>query len=140
MNLRVRPVRLLPVMAAVALSGCIHMPSYTASLTGSELRRVSEFDLCAAYASTESKRLRTEIDRRSLISPEEWTKVAGHQVTEGMSTCSVLASLGVPATVEEEEEPASPEGFTTRLVYLDDLLVITYKIKLRGGVAVEVKQ
>jgi hypothetical protein len=140
MNLPVPPARLLPLIAAIALGGCIHMPSYTASLTGSELRQVSEFDLCAAYASTESKRLRTEIDRRNLISPEEWTKVAGHQVTEGMSTCSVLASLGFPATVEEEEEATSPNGFTTRLVYLDDLLVITYQIKLRGGVAVEIRQ
>jgi hypothetical protein len=139
MKIPTPPARILPLLAAIALAGCIHMPSYTASLSSSELREVNEFDLCAAYESTESKRLRAEIDRRNLISPEEWAKVAGHQVFEGMGACAVLASLGFPATVDEEEKPMSPAGPTTRLVYLDDLLVITYQIRLRGGVAVEVR-
>lgn len=79
-------------------AGCAESPELD-QLSGEELRRVSDRDLCEAYYYGRSEKVRGELNRRGLIPETDWRRVQRNRVRPGMRECSLLAAWGAPNNI-----------------------------------------
>lgn len=101
-------IRWLPlVLAMIGVSGCAIDPA--------RLNGLSDLDVCRGYAvyatwfisNSRADQYRHEIERRNLVTPEEWVLVEQKRIQKGMSRCALYASWGMPMsenTVDGAEE------------------------------------
>lgn|GEM_PF-1377349 len=107
-------VRSVLAAAAVALSaGCATDPVRLAGL--------SDIEICRGYGTyatwfisdSLAEQYKREINRRKLITPEEWDLAAQQRIQKGMSRCALYASWGVPIS----EQALDLDGEEIRHVY-----------------------
>ena len=65
-----------------------------------DMRRCGNAPLCATPRQ-EISRIRTEVNRRQLVSPNDWPEIEAGRVNLGMSGCAVLAAWGKPTLASE---------------------------------------
>lgn len=114
-----RPIRslcvcsILAALAVTLLGGCATDPT---RLTG-----LSDLEICRGYGTYATwfmsdalaEQYKREIDRRKLVTPEEWALVAEERIQKGMSRCALYASWGVPM----RENTVNRDGEEIRHVY-----------------------
>jgi len=61
--------------------------------------------LCILFKTEPDKSVRNEIDRRKLISENDWSMIANQDVKVGMSLCALLAEKGPPVLIVRTHEP-----------------------------------
>lgn len=92
----------LMIAVACALTGCasISTPERAAQLEDDQLCRLA-YDLPRGgiYGDRQNAVARAEIDRRGLMTADEWTLAEGKLIRRGMSECALLASWGLPSKV-----------------------------------------
>jgi hypothetical protein len=105
-----------PIWVALAMTlsaGCATNPTRLAGL--------SDLDICRGYGTyitwfmsdSLAEQYKREIDRRKLVTPEEWVLVAEERIQKGMSRCALYASWGVPM----RENTVDRDGEEIRHVY-----------------------
>jgi hypothetical protein len=112
----INPVRFrwIPMPLAIALSaGCATDPAH--------LTEASNLDICRGYGIYSAWRIhgplteqyKREMERRKLLTPEEWALVAQRRIQKGISRCALYASWGVPVS----EHPSDGDGGEIQHVY-----------------------
>lgn len=99
---------------ALALSGCAINPQ--------QLAARSDNEVCESYGvyshgigwGEVANQYRAEIERRNLITPEEWALAAKKQLRIGMSQCAMYASWGKP---DRENRSVYSGGITIQHVF-----------------------
>ena len=90
------------IAAAAVLTGCasISTPDRAAQLEDDQLCRLA-YDLPRGgiYGHRQNAIARAEIDRRGLMTAEEWALAERQRIRSGMSECALLASWGIPNKV-----------------------------------------
>ena len=90
------------IAAAAVLTGCasISTPDRAAQLEDDQLCRLA-YDLPRGgiYGHRQNAIARAEIDRRGLMTAEEWALAERQRIRRGMSECALLASWGIPNKV-----------------------------------------
>lgn len=76
--------------------GCAGSPMSISTMSPEELKNVKDKDLCAAYGMERKEKLKTEMERRTLLTDDEWKLVEKKQIEVGMSICALFASWGPP--------------------------------------------
>jgi len=91
----------------IGLAGCSHGTlGEIASRRGEALEATSNDELAGAYAHTKStfgasRTLRTEMERRSMFSGEEWARIDAGKVRVGDSESLVWAAWGTPEEISD---------------------------------------
>lgn len=93
-----------------------------------KLYAIQDNDLCVSYYQTHPPQIKAEIERRGLVSGDEWSQVDQGKVSKGMNLCEVLASLGKPNDVTTG----------TRFIELDYTSQTIQLVKPQGKVRYEV--
>jgi hypothetical protein len=92
------------LVAAVWLLGCVTTPT--------QLSQLSDLDLCRGYGvysqrsvfGSLAQKYRQEMERRKLLTPEEWALAAERRIQKDMSQCALYASWGKPVREHQREE------------------------------------
>lgn len=90
------------IAAVVGLVGCasISTPDRAALLEDDQLCRLAyNLPRGGIYGHRQNASARAEIDRRWLMTSEEWALAEGQKIRRGMSECALLASWGIPNKV-----------------------------------------
>jgi len=85
------------------------------------LTGLSDLEICRAYGIYSrwlisvplAEQYEREMERRKLLTPEEWALAAQRRIQRGMSRCALYASWGVPVS----ESPTDGDGGEIRHVY-----------------------
>ncbi|MGX2039901.1 hypothetical protein ACWJKU_07170 [Methylocaldum sp. MU1018] len=128
----IRPfcVRCIPMALAMALSaGC--------ATDSARLTELSDLELCRGYgayaawsvAGSVAERYKHEIERRKLVTPEEWALASQKRIQKGMSRCALYASWGVPMS----EQPLDREGDEIRHIYHSGWLMSPGAVYTKNG-------
>jgi hypothetical protein len=83
------------MLALLALAGCASM------LSTEQLARFADDDICDLWNRPGGRieKVRSELDRRALISAGDWELVEESHIRVGMGRCALLASWGYPSRV-----------------------------------------
>lgn len=86
------------VVSMLLLTGCSGTVGSVAMMDSEELKTVNDLGICQTYGSpfANTAKFKAEIDRRHLLTDDEWRLVDAHQIRIGMSICGLLASWGSP--------------------------------------------
>ena len=108
----------LVALLLVSVVGCTQgSPAEINSRTGEALHRSTNTELAAAYGIPvwgQSKKIRSELERRKAFTAQEWEMIDARQVMVGSSRDLVLASRGAPQTVRRS---ASVYGSSETWIY-----------------------
>lgn len=74
------------------IAGCAGSPLAISIKSASELKTVSNPQLCAAYAYSKSKKVKAELLDRNLFDEREWRAIEDSDVFVGMSKNAMLAA------------------------------------------------
>lgn len=94
----------LSLVAELLLLACAVAPARLASL--------SDLDICRGYgvyshwfvSALMAQGYKQEMERRKLLTPEEWTLAAEQRIQKGMSQCALYASWGKPVREYRTEQ------------------------------------
>ncbi len=96
---------ILSLLLVVFLAtGCVVKQGAVSLLTSEAIKEVADFDLCLSYHVAMKYRLSTrnivpEINRRGLLTEEDWGYVRWKNISPGMSVCALYAAWGKPKSV-----------------------------------------
>jgi hypothetical protein len=104
----------------IILAGCAGSPARLAMMSPEQLQTQSDGQLCAAYGFAHSKKVRAEIERRGILTAEEWLLVERREVAIGMSELAMVASIGGPnGLYGSVNETVTAGGVRRQYVYRD---------------------
>lgn len=92
------------LVAELLLPGC--------SVTTARLAGLSDLDICRGFgvyshwivSDSLAQGYKQEMERRKLLTPEEWTLAADQRIQKGMSQCALYASWGQPVREYRSEQ------------------------------------
>ncbi|CAI8773788.1 hypothetical protein [Methylocaldum szegediense] len=116
-------------LAILAAAGCAIDPA--------KLNSLSDLEVCRGYAvysawvisNSRADQYRREIERRHLLTPQEWALVEQKRIEKGMSRCALYASWGVPVS----EEAVEGEKEEIRHVYHSGWLMSPGAVYTKNG-------
>jgi hypothetical protein len=74
------------------LAGCAGSPLAISMKTAEQLKSVPDEQLCDAYASVKSEKIKTELINRNLFTEDEWRSIEIHNFFVGMSKKALFAA------------------------------------------------
>jgi hypothetical protein len=74
------------------LAGCAGSPLAISMKTPEQLKSVPDYQLCDAYASVKSEKIKTELLSRNLFTDKEWQAIEKHSIFVGMSKLALFAT------------------------------------------------
>jgi hypothetical protein len=94
-----------------AMLGLAMMVAAGCAIDPARLNGLSDLEVCRGFAvysawiisDSRADQYRREIERRNLVTPEEWALVKQKRIQKGMSRCALYASWGVPISEETVE-------------------------------------
>lgn len=91
--------RAIPIIFSLLhITGCTinpHTPKKVDSYSAEQLSEVANKDLCRAFAYSNRKTIRDEIESRGLVSEEGWTRIKEYRVSIGANVCELYAMRGL---------------------------------------------
>lgn len=87
---------IVAIVSLFALSGCMTALVDMSMGSDAELARASDWDVADAYYIGKGKRIRAELERRGLFTPDEWGRIDRERVQVGDRAIMVVAALGKP--------------------------------------------
>lgn len=118
----------------IVLAGCAGSPARLAMMSPEQLQTQNDGQLCAVYGFGHSKKVRAEIERRGLLTTEEWSLVDRRALAIGMSELAMFASLGGPNVVYGSvNETVTASGVRRQYVYRDSEYGRAGYVYIEGG-------
>jgi hypothetical protein len=122
-------VRFLSVLVVSVFAGCTTDPA--------RLNGLSDLELCRGYAvyaawimsDARAEQYKREIQRRNLLTPDEWELAGQKRIRKGMSRCALYASWGVPM----REDIVSADEEEVRHVYQGGWMMSPSSVYTKNG-------
>ena len=74
------------------IAGCAGSPLAISMKSPEELKTIPDEQLCDAYASYKSQKIRNEFEHRELFTDQEWRAIEKNDIFTGMSKKALIAS------------------------------------------------
>lgn len=86
--------RLFALILVLTLTSCAGSPMRLASMTPEELTAENSYNLCNAYNNNKNENIRSEIERRNLLTDAEWELIDSNYIQVGMSELALICLKG----------------------------------------------
>lgn len=83
---------LLLTILILFIGGCAGSPMAISLKSPEQLKAVPDEQLCDAYASVKSEKLKAELLARNMFTDKEWLAIERHDIYIGMSRLALFAS------------------------------------------------
>jgi len=84
--------RISIVIWLMLIVGCAGSPLSISMKSPEELKTIPDEQLCDAYASYKSQKIRNELETRELFTDQEWRAIEKNDIFTGMSKKALIAS------------------------------------------------
>jgi len=121
-------------LAVASLTGCVAGAPVAVNTSSPEaLRAESSETLCNAWGFMHTDKVRAELERRNVLSAEEWRLIDARRVAIGMSRLALLCSWGDPGYSGAINRTVTARGVSEQWVYRDAVAKRTRYIYVRDG-------
>ncbi len=129
----------LVLLAALGLPACTGSPFWISYKSPEKLKEVADLDLCHAYRfaldhNTNLQNVAAEINRRGLLTEDEWTDIRFQKIRKGMSLCGLYAAWGPPLAFSRvSAPPGTPDSPHRQFIYRHHTLSTPVYVYTRNG-------
>lgn len=129
-----KTLKTIAALTLASLAGCAATsPARIATSTPEELQSQTSEALCNAWGRFHPTKARVELERRGLLSAEEWRLIDAQHVAIGMSRLALICSWGDPGYTGAVNRTVSASGVSEQWVYRDAVAERTRYIYVRDG-------
>ncbi len=110
-------IKFIIIVLVVTFAGCAGSPARIGMMSSEELREINSLNLCNAYAFNGSEPAKIELQRRNVVTDEEWALIEKKQLRVGMSQLGLICSWGKPGTYGSINKTVTQYGESIQWVY-----------------------